>query len=271
MINSKFLKKQIRSSIVLETSAYVLQNILNINNQGYGNYGSSEEDIYNHFIQINQKYLKQLGKDAFIGKTVLELGTGVSLCGMLALAKEYDVRKIYCYDRFNCLNANDHKIISQNNLEQYLPRLKYLYGPIEILKENIDINSVDTICSNAVLEFVPNMLDLFIELKRILKKNGQMYHEVDLRCHNKFLNHGELYFHKFSEIAWKLMGSRVGQLNRLRVCDYEDIFKKLEFDQEFNNIEFDNTIMQKASTYLKNINLEKLKYQRCKVVLKNKK
>ncbi len=85
-----------------------------------------------------------------------------------------------------------------------------------------------------------------------------MYHKVDLRCHNRFKRHGELYFHTFSNKMWDIMGGKIGQPNRLLLEDYCQIFDNLHLKYEINIVEkFTEDELLKAKTYLEEADVSK--------------
>lgn len=253
------IKKLLRTNKYLEMLSYLMQNnILNkvLNTSGEGSFDTSVEGMYEHAKKIAKQY-----RDNYNGnlenKTILEIGTGYTRSTMLFLIKEYDLQKVYCYDRFNCLHENDAQIIEKYNLSPYLDRLEYISGTNDTISEHIETGSIDYIISNAVLEHVDTLEILFDNLSKVFKKGGQMYHKVDLRCHNRFKKHGELYFHTFSEMLWNMMGDKIGQPNRKLLKDYYKIFKKFDLKCDTNIVErFSNEELSKAKNYLNNIDIK---------------
>ena len=249
----------LRANKYIEICAYLIQNCLKINSQGGGSFGKSAKEMHYYFTTVAENYILQLGADAFSQKVVLELGTGFSRSGMLHLIKEYDVKQVFCFDKFNCLDPIEEEIIKHNNLESYMNRLTYIEGEYEEILEHVDVNSVDTIVSNAVLEFVVDLDELIKVLSTIAKIESVSYHKVDLKCHNKFKTSGELYFHTFSDRLWNLMGNRVGQLSRRLPESYKEIFKKYSFSCSTHESFFSNECMLHAKKYLKRENIENFK------------
>ena len=235
---------------MLEIFAYLVQNFLKINNQGFGRFLK----IHDNFVRISENYVNQLGPEAFTNKVILELGTGFSRSGMLYLIKKYNIKTVYCYDRYNCLHENELNIIKEQGLECYMDRLIYIVGENRDILNYIDIDSVDTIVSNAVLEFVSDLDSLAKVLGSVAKSDSVSFHKVDLKCHNKFKPYGELYFHTFSNYLWKLMGERVGQLNRKLPHEYVKNFNDNGFVCKMTNVEkFSKKDLLYAEKYL-NVN-----------------
>ena len=92
------------------------------------------------------------------------------------------------------------------------------------------IGKVDLIVSNAVLEHVNNLEQTFRNLYSLLSPFVIMIHKVDLRAHNRFLKGGPLWFLKYSNFLWKMMGNNIGAPNRMRFPDYKYILKKYGFE-----------------------------------------
>ncbi|MDA7818285.1 class I SAM-dependent methyltransferase [Sulfurimonas sp.] len=252
------LKKLLRQNKYIEALAYILQNNQILNSSGTGEFGNSIEEMYQHNINIAQLYAKNY--DGILdNKIVLEIGTGFTRTTMLYMIKEYNLKKAYCYDRFNCLHENDDKIIQKYGLEPYLEKLEYISGVNEELLK-IENSSIDYIVSNAVLEHVDNLDLLFNVLGQLIKQDGVIYHKVDLRCHNRFKKYGELYFHTFSDTFWNMMGGKIGQPNRKLLKDYIALYEQHNFNQEVNIVEsFNNHELERAQKYLKNKNINEYK------------
>ena len=256
-IISSIWVKFVRKNKYLEICAYLLQNYLHINNQGSGKFTKNPELMHKHFEKICENYVDKLGLDAFTGKEIFEIGTGFSRSGLLFLIKKYDVKKVYCYDRFNCIHHSELKMIHEEKLEKYLDRLVYFVGDYSSIREYIKPNSIDTILSNAVLEFVEDLDYLSRILNLISKKNAVAYHKIDLKCHNKFKHCGELYFHTFSKRMWNAMGVNVGQLSRRLADDYVRIFENNSFECTTETKTFPDKILKSAKKYLNTNKIEK--------------
>lgn len=252
------LKKFLRQNKYTEILAYILQNNNILNSSGSGEFGNTIEEMYSHNISLAELYAKNFDGD-LQNKIVLELGTGFSRSAMLYLVKKFNIKKAYCYDRFKCLHKNDKEIIKSYGLSPYLEKIEYISGVNEHLLK-IKLSSIDYVVSNAVLEHVYDLELLFSLLVKLLNDNAQMYHKVDLRCHNRFKKYGELYFHTFSEKFWKLMGSKIGQPNRKLLNDYHSLFDKLNLIYSTNIIEeFSDEELAKAARYLNNIDIKDYK------------
>jgi trans-aconitate methyltransferase len=247
----QFIAKIIRQNRNLEIAAYITQNLLRLNTQGEGSFGRTSHDVFDYYRSTLDLYVDQVGENSFRNKTILELGPGLSVVGMLEAIRRYDVKKVYSYDRYNRLSKSDEIFIRENNLEEYRSRLVYFFGPPAKILEVIPCGEVDTILSNAVLEFVPDLRELFDMIWHCAAPNSVSFHRVDLKCHNKFKAKGELYFHTFSDFLWKSMGDNIGQLNRVSVSQYFDIFASCGFQiKDINLKEFSHKVLDDASYYL---------------------
>ena len=247
----------IRRNKSFEIVAYLIQNFLDVNHQGSGEFAKYPEEMHNHFRSVSENYVKQLGPEVFTQKVILELGTGFSRSGMLHLIKKYDIKKVYCYDKYNCLHKDELDIIKKEGLECYMDKLTYIVGKDKDILNYVEIGSVDTIISNAVLEFVFDLDSLVKVLGAVAKSDSVSFHRVDLKCHNKFKSYGELYFHTFSNYFWNLMGKRVGQLSRRLFHDYIKIFEDNCFTCNKVNVKkFDKKVLLNSKNYLNVDNIE---------------
>jgi hypothetical protein len=250
----------VRKNKQIEILAYLVQNYLGINYQGWGTFAENPENIHEHFKEIAENYVTKLSPEAFKGKIILELGTGFSRSGMLHLIKEYQVKHIYCYDKFNCLIDDEMHLIKKAGLESYLDRVTFIVGNYEKIINEIGENKVDTVVSNAVLEFVDDLDSLAHTLYTVMKVGSLSFHRVDLKCHNKFRSLGQLYFHTFSDTLWRSMGQRVGQLNRKLKKDYIKVFSTHSFECEAQDFGvFSSEILDDATSYLPSIFIEDYK------------
>jgi SAM-dependent methyltransferase len=260
----ELVKNIVRSNKGVEAFSYILQNkVLHkwFNFSGDGTFSKDVDSMYHYYEGIGKKYLSAYKGD-LPGKTVLEIGSGFSRVALLYLIKQCGLKKAYCYDRFNCMYKNEMEIIEKFGLTPYSERLEYIAGPNDLIAEKIECNSIDYVVSNACLEHVDDLRGLFTLLKRVLRSDGRMFHLVDLRCHNRFKSHGELYFHKFRPTFWNLMGDNIGQPNRMLVDDYEQVFKECGYTMKMAVFEkFLPEEMRKAKQYLRLTDQQVSKYE----------
>lgn len=88
---------------------------------------------------------------------------------------------------------------------------------------------IDCVVSNNVLEHIyPNILkEIINESNRILKPNGIQSHFIDMSDHFAHSDNSiSVYnFLKYDDFIWKLIDNSVQPQNRLRLSDYQEIFK----------------------------------------------
>ena len=246
----KIIKNLIRRNKYVEMLAYILQNNQILNSSGSGEFGNTLDEMYEYGIKVAELYNEDY-KGNLKNKVVLEIGTGYTRVAMLHMIKNYGISRVYCYDRFNCLHQDEQKLIEKYNLSSYLDKLKYITGTNDEISKQIQQQSIDYIVSNAVLEHVDDLELLFKNLTYVIKDNGTMYHKVDLRCHNRFKNFGELYFHTFDDTLWKAMGSNIGQPNRKLLKNYINLFERFDLNYYTNILEeFSYDELEMAKKYL---------------------
>jgi SAM-dependent methyltransferase len=136
------------------------------------------------------------------------------------------------------------KILSEARLTQALApeRLKHLRnalagnltaGPICYLApmgrmNEIPANSVDLIISQAVMEHVDQLEEIYAECFRSLKPGGFMSHQIDLRCHETAPEWNGHW--KYSELTWRLMrGGRPWFINRQPCSMHLSLIKQAGF------------------------------------------
>lgn len=135
-------------------------------------------------------------------------------------------------------------ILSESRLAQALApdRLDYLrnaltgnltagpinyFSPMERMSE-IPSNSVDLIVSQAVMEHVDQLEEIYTECFRALKPGGFMSHQIDLRCHDTAPEWNGHW--KYSELTWRLMrGGRPWFINRQPCSTHLSLVKRAGF------------------------------------------
>ena len=178
--------------------------------------------------------------------TVLELGPGDSIASAL-IGYAYGVSNTYLVDidNFASKNINFYKILSEKLKSMKLnpPNISKAKSLKDILNStnsnyltnglislrSIQSNSIDFIWSHSVLEHIrkKDFLDIQIELKRILKPNGYISHNIDFQDH---LDHG-LNNLRFPEKLWEseLFISGGFYTNRIPAKAMHSIFEKVGF------------------------------------------
>lgn len=203
---------------------------------------------------VFEKYFRFLAvKDipAFLnGKTVIEIGPGNTVTvAFLFLA--YGAKRVFCFDRFPLVqDMQKNKLIAIRLLE-ILPdtqreclskiisfnakgtiqwdstHLYYLHNKRKLIA--IQDETVDLVVSNAVLEHVSDLEELFREMARTMKPGAVMVHAADLGPHQLDIR-TPLDFLTIPEWLWKIMTSHRGAPNRARKSQYEMLLRKYFFE-----------------------------------------
>ena len=205
-------------------------------------------NLFRHGQMDNSEYafevfLNHINPDNIKDKTILEIGPGDSLSSGIIAS---------CYGASSILvNPGDFlldPVENHTNIKNYLEKkgllidsmpkdleelcnnhqIKYFTNGLESLKK-IPENSIDIVFSNAVLEHIykDEFIDIFKELKRILKDDGYMSHQVDFKDHLG----GSLNNLRFSEKIWEsyLFKNSGFYTNRIRHQRMLDIFIETGF------------------------------------------
>ena len=216
--------------------------------------GLSLTDGVAHVRTVAERYrsaAQQVGR-RFVGAEVLEVGPGDNLGAALCLIG-WGARRVVCLDRFDCLSeAHYEGAIYRALLETLEPperaraesccpwsrdsehpitgAITYLPGcGLEDAHRALAANSFDCAVSNATLEHVRDVTAGVAALAAVLKTDAWMFHEVDLRCHRRFEKISPLHFLTISNTLWRLMGSRLGAPNRIRINTYRKAFSATGF------------------------------------------
>jgi len=125
--------------------------------------------------------------------------------------------------------------------------IEYL-APMDAAHTALPDESIDCHFSITVLEHIPKEIirDIFLEAKRILKPGGAAIHFVDLSDHFQHQDRSisRINFLRFSEEEWQLIaGNEFAFCNRLRVTDYMELIKKINFHVVRDELCVDNEAM----------------------------
>ena len=111
-------------------------------------------------------------------------------------------------------------------------------------KRHLPDASIDLVTSNNTLEHIyPNVLEGILEkLKLLCKNGGVMSHFIDLSDHFAHMDTSiTIYnFLRFSDAQWKWIDNSIQPMNRMRIYDYRNLYKKLsipiteEINREIN-------------------------------------
>lgn len=161
-------------------------------------------------VEAYAEWLRSQGM-SFAGKAVLEVGYG----GSFGTAEGFllrGARVVYLYDPFV---FHQHPKTDRITILEDLSRASAAMA-----------GAIDIILSNAVLEHVRDVEQLAHALARLLSPAGISIHIIDLRDH---AFHYPFHMLFFSERAWRVLDPPT-HLNRLRVWQYEEIFRRY-FDE----------------------------------------
>lgn len=189
-------------------------------------------------------FLEKIGGDTKItGKNILELGPGGSI-GFGLLALKHGARK------YSAIESISHAFITEEQMSSYRKLLddsdelinryfirdannQYAYNKtfIEFIEAGQDSSyrlpdeSIDIIYSCAVLEHVHDLALCFSEMTRVLRGDGIMNHQVDLRDH--IFSQKSLWFLNFSDYWFDKFFKNTGEyVNRKRLSHYEMLIQK---------------------------------------------
>ncbi|MCQ9204972.1 MAG: class I SAM-dependent methyltransferase [Omnitrophica bacterium] len=184
------------------------------------------------------------------GKKIVEIGSGwlpimpyfLKYFSKCQEVLTYDIREHYSSVKISQFN----KIFFSEFMNQLIPEIadkrynlpagiKY-YPSTDFINVPLPENSVDLIVSRFVLEHISfeDLLNIHIAAKKCLKKNGAIAHLIGASDHRAHAAHTDkslsLYdFLKYSQKEWERIQTRFDYHNRLRMPQYEEIFKKAGF------------------------------------------
>lgn len=195
-------------------------------------------------ISVFRAHAKAAGmQDRLSGKVVLELGPGDSVATaviaagagastILVDAGDFAARELAPYKLLARLVGNDRQIDPSTDFDDMLKRCnnsRYLTEGLVSLR-SLPSASVDFLFSNAVLEHVAReeFAATVAELKRVMKPDAWMSHEIDLRDH---LGGGKNNM-RFSEALWESAFFKAGGFytNRLTCSEIRNLFVAQGFE-----------------------------------------
>jgi SAM-dependent methyltransferase len=94
---------------------------------------------------------------------------------------------------------------------------------IEEAHQALTPDTYDIIVSRAVLEHLGDINVGWDNMVRCLKREGEMWHKVDFRCHKLYERIHPLYFLTFGELLWRFISRPDPTLNRARLPVYRDL------------------------------------------------
>jgi ubiquinone/menaquinone biosynthesis C-methylase UbiE len=123
--------------------------------------------------------------------------------------------------------------------DQFQAKLKEYYGidyraPCDAKLTGIEPNSIDVITSTSTLEHIPlRSIQLILqECRRILRDDGLVSFIIDYTDHYAYFDSSISSYNylKYSDTRWALFNSGLHFQNRLRHCDYLDLFRAAAFE-----------------------------------------
>lgn len=202
-----------------------------------------ESEVQRYLDRINttfadyQKY-GQLDETRLRGKRVLEIGPGETL-GVALRFIGAGAEQVTAVDKFVPLQRSPfhqrlytaleaerppeerermgQAIDLANGVQVHEDRLTYVYGEgVEDTALRLPGSSFDVIVSNAVLEEVYDLDQLFASLDHLLKPGGRQVHVIDLGDYGMFAKHGfhPLEFLTIPDGIYRYMVEASGQPNR---------------------------------------------------------
>jgi SAM-dependent methyltransferase len=185
---------------------------------------------------VVKSHLERLGWADFAGKTVLELGPGDSLFTAV-IARAFGAERVLLVDAgpFASVDVEQYRALADLLRAKGLtpPNLSAARTVADVLTDcaaryytrgladlrEIPAASVDLVFSQAVLEHVrlAEVAPTFVELRRILRPDGVMSHQVDLKDHLA----SALNSLRFSTKVWEgdLMANSGFYTNRMRFTE----------------------------------------------------
>lgn len=190
------------------------------------------------------------------GYSVLEIGAGKPL-GTAIFWNYAGARKYSAIDKFTEINLDElwlkrfQTLLDDNLFNPYDFNINTLIrrdgNNLELNSEHIVLiqadlashdfqgETFDFIYSNAVLEHMTGLDEMFHKLSQLLAPGGLMLHSIDLREHLSDRpiadKNTSIEFYKFSVEEWSRRyppGSN-SHINRLRLCDYRRLFEEAGF------------------------------------------
>lgn len=118
-----------------------------------------------------------------------------------------------------------------NSLGAFLEKFRMEYHVADARKVPFKDNTFDLITSNNTFEHIyPEALEgILVEFKRLCKKGGVMSHSIDLSDHFAHMDKSiTIYnFLKYSDAQWKWINNSIQPMNRMRIYDYRELYKKV--------------------------------------------
>jgi SAM-dependent methyltransferase len=221
--------------------------------QSIGLFRHGKMDESNYSLRIFEEHLSKSKIKSLQNKVILEIGPGDSIATSIIsyaygassilvdsgyFAKSNIFNYIELKDELITKKLNPPDIFENDELDEILKKSnsKYLTGGFQSLK-SIPSNSIDLIFSQAVLEHIrlKDFEPMNAELYRVLKKDGIISHQIDLRDHLG----GGLNNLRFGDKLWEssFFAESGFYTNRIGFEKMLAVFKALKFNYKILNIQ----------------------------------
>lgn len=118
-----------------------------------------------------------------------------------------------------------------SSLGAFLEKFRIEYHVGDARKIPLNDASFDLIASNNTFEhiYVEALEGILREFKRLCKQGGVMSHSIDMSDHFQHMDSGiTIYnFLKFSETQWKWINNSIQPMNRMRIYEYRELYRRL--------------------------------------------
>ncbi len=212
-------------------------------------YSSNFEKLDKNFEEM-KKIIEKSGF-SFERKTCLELGPGNSYINAYNLLMN-GAKKVILVDKFpryiktkkqkeffnkelsyikQKYNQQDLFFVKNGKIDKNY--IEFINGDFAIINFKEKIDFALTI---SVFEHIKNVEKVIAKLSKVIKKNGLIYHSIDLRDYYNFNN--PFLFYKYSKDTWERYLTKEGTsyTNRLRYKNFKNLFKKYGFKIIFQEL-----------------------------------
>lgn len=250
-----FLTKALERMPYGETAYYLLQKYVtkSLRQSDEENLSRYEEKVNPHF-----KAFQKLGGAEFEKAVYYEFGAGWDLFAPIGFSA-LGMGRLFLIDLSPLLHADealksirfyqnfasklglrhmpsDWKPISRDNLKTVLKesfRIDYR-APVDAKKTGFETESVDYIVSNVTMEHIPadDIAPILLECRRLLKKDGVFSCTIDYQDHWAYFDKSISVYHylSYERDDWKRYNPSRHYQNRLRHCDYVQLFENAGFE-----------------------------------------
>lgn len=167
------------------------------------------------------------------------LSTALMLSGVGATVYAYDIEQLANPEKVNHMIRNLREIGAQgswseiNSLDELETKYRiHYYAPGDVRDTKLPSGSVDYIYSMSCLEHIPpdDIADILSECKRIASDEALLSFWICYFDHYATADKtiSRCNFYQFSDDAWRFWNPKRHYQNRLRHCDFENLFAEFE-------------------------------------------